>query len=94
MDINNYARITAWLQESFDTMTELEDKFMYHSRNLQKAEEVILDATQLYFETIEYLDDKKDYEHYQEFDDKFTKSYAFMTSNYFRLKIESLKEDK
>jgi len=49
MDINNYANITAWLQESYDSMKELEDKFMYHSGNLERAQDVIFDLTFLYF---------------------------------------------
>jgi len=94
MDTNDYAKITSWLKEAFDLMTELEDKFMYHSGNLQNAEEVILEATQLYFDTMKFLNDKEDYEHYDEFNTKFRDSYAFITSNYFRFKIESLKEGK
>jgi hypothetical protein len=80
--------------EAWQLMVELEDRFMYYSNDLVKAEEVILEATQLYFEVREDLQKNKDYDGYHEFNDKFITSYVFMTSNYFMFKIEALKEDK
>jgi|LakMenEpi03Aug12_release.lakeMendotaPanAssembly.Ray.scaffolds.fasta_scaffold277266_2 hypothetical protein len=80
--------------EAWKLMVELEDRFVYYSRDLVKAEEVILEATQLYFDVRKDLRDNKNYDGYDEFNDKFKTSYAFMTSNYFMLKLESLKENK
>lgn len=80
--------------EAWQLMTELEDRFMYYSNDLFKAEEVILEATQLYFEVREDLQKNKDYDGFYEFSEKFQTSYVFMTSNYFMFKIESLKEKK
>jgi hypothetical protein len=80
--------------EAWKIMTELEDRFMYYSNDLVKAEEVILEATQLYFEVREDLQKNKDYDGFDEFSEKFKTSYVFMTSNYFMFKIESLKEKK
>jgi hypothetical protein len=80
--------------EAWQLMTELEDKFVRYSNDLVKAEEIILEATQLYFEVREDLQKNKDYDGFNEFNDKFITSYVFMTSNYFMYKIESLKEDK
>jgi hypothetical protein len=80
--------------EAWKLMVELEDRFMYYSNDLVKAEEVILEATDLYFDVMKDLQKNKDYDGYDEFDDKFKKSYVFMTSNYFMFKIESLKENK
>jgi hypothetical protein len=80
--------------EAWKLMVELEDRFMYYSNDLVKAEEVILEATQLYFDVREDLQKNKDYDGFDEFSDKFKTSYVFMTSNYFMLKLESLKEDK
>ncbi len=80
--------------EAWQLMTELEDRFMYYSNDLVKAEEVILEATQLYFEVREDLQKNKDYNGFNEFNDKFITSYVFMTSNYFMYKIEALKEKK
>jgi hypothetical protein len=80
--------------EAWELMTELEDKFVYYSNDLVKAEEVILEATQLYFEVREDLQKNKDYDGFNEFNDKFITSYVFMTSNYFMFKIEALKEKK
>ena len=75
-------------------MTELEDRFVYYSNDLVKAEEVILEATQLYFEVREDLQKNKDYDGFNEFNDNFITSYVFMTSNFFMYKIEALKEKK
>jgi hypothetical protein len=80
--------------EAWKLMVELEDRFMYYSNDLVKAEEVILEATQLYFDVREDLQKNKDYDGFDEFSDKFKTSYVFMTSNYFMFKIESLKENK
>ena len=80
--------------EAWQLMTELEDRFMYYSNDLVKAEKIILEATQLYFEVREDLQKNKDYDGFDEFNDKFQTSYVFMTSNYFMSKIESLKEKK
>ncbi len=80
--------------EAWQLMTELEDRFMYYSNDLVKAEKVILEATQLYFEVREDLQKNKDYNGFDEFSEKFQTSYVFMTSNYFMSKIESLKEKK
>jgi hypothetical protein len=80
--------------EAWKLMVELEDRFMYYSNDLVKAEEVILEATQLYFDVREDLQKNKDYDGFDEFSDKFKTSYVFMTSNYFMYKIESLKENK
>ena len=80
--------------EAWKLMVELEDRFMYYSNNLIKAEEVIFEATQLYFEVREDLQKNKDYDGFDEFSDKFKTSYVFMTSNYFMSKIESSKENK
>jgi hypothetical protein len=80
--------------EAWQLMVELEDRFMYYSNDLVKAEEVILEATQLYFEVMEDLQKNKDYDGFNEFNDKFITSYVFMTSNYFMFKIEALKENK
>jgi hypothetical protein len=81
--------------EAWKLMVELEDRFMYYSNDLVKAEEVILEATQLYFEVREDLQKNKDYDGFDEFSDKFKTSYVFMTSNYFMYKIEELlKENK
>jgi hypothetical protein len=89
-----YSGHTSLLQEALDLMTELEDRFMYYSNDLIKAEEVILEATDLYFDVMKDLEKYKDYEHYNEFDLNFKTIYTFMTSNYFMFKIESLKESK
>jgi hypothetical protein len=80
--------------EAWKLMVELEDRFMYYSNDLVKAEEVILEATQLYFDVREDLQKNKDYDGFDEFSDKFKTSYVFMTSNYFMFKIKSLKENK
>jgi hypothetical protein len=81
--------------EAWQLMVELEDKFVRYSNNLVKAEEVILEATQLYLDVREDLQKNKDYDGFDEFSDKFKTSYVFMTSNYFMFKIEeSLKENK
>jgi hypothetical protein len=80
--------------EAWKLMVELEDRFWHYSNDLVKAEEVILEATDLYFDVIKDLKENKDYDGYDEFNDKFKKSYVFMTSNYFMFKIESLKENK
>jgi hypothetical protein len=81
--------------EAWKLMVELEDRFMYYSNDLVKAEEVILEATDLYFDVRKDLQKNKDYDGFDEFSDKFKTSYVFMTSNYFMYKIEeSLKEDK
>jgi hypothetical protein len=80
--------------EAWKLMVELEDRFMYCSNNLVKAEEVILEATDLYFDVREDLQKNKDYDGFDEFSDKFKTSYVFMTSNYFMSKIESSKENK
>ena len=80
--------------EAWQVMTELEDRFMYYSNDLVKAEKVILEATQLYFDVMKDLEKNKDYNGFDEFSDKFKTSYVFMTSNYFMFKIESLKEKK
>ena len=90
---NNYANITAWLQESYDSMKQLEDQFMYHSANLERAQSVIFDLTHLYFESIAYLHKHESYEHYDEFENKFKDLYLFVTSNYFLFKFESLKRE-
>lgn len=74
--------------EAWQRMEQLEEKFMYHLRDLSKAKEVILEATQLYWEVMEDLDKNKDYDGYNEFDNKFKTSYAFMTSNYFMETLE------
>jgi hypothetical protein len=75
-------------------MTELEDRFWYYSNDLVKAEEVIIEATDLYFDVIKDLEKYKDYEYYDEFDLDFKTIYTSMTSTYFMSKIEALKEDK
>jgi hypothetical protein len=80
--------------EAWQLMVELENKFVHYSNNLVKAEEIILEATQLYFEVREDLQKNKDYDGFDEFNDKFQTSYVFMTSNYFMFKIKSLKEIK
>lgn len=80
-------------QEAWKLMLELEDRFMYNLRDLSKAKETILEATQLYFDVIKDLEENKDYDGYNEFDDKFKTSYAFMTSNYF-MEILQEKEGK
>ena len=81
--------------EALKLMVELEDRFMYYSNDLIKAEEVILEATDLYFDLMKDLEKNKDYDGFDEFSDKFKTSYVFMTSNYFMFKIEeSLKENK
>jgi hypothetical protein len=80
--------------EAWKLMVELEDRFMYYSNDLVKAEEVILEATQLYFEVREDLQKNKDYDGFNEFNDKFITSYVFMTSNYFMFKIEELNKKK
>jgi hypothetical protein len=80
--------------EAWKLMVELEDRFWRYSNDLVKAEEVILEATDLYFDVIKDLEKNKDYDGYDEFNDKFKTSYVFMTSNYFMFKIESLKENK
>jgi hypothetical protein len=77
-----------WFSESWQEMETYEEQFMYNLRELPRAENTILDATVLYFEVIDKLEKNKDYEHYQEFEEKFKASYAFMTSNYFMAKIE------
>jgi len=77
--------------EAWQLMVELEDKFVRYSNNLVKAEEVILEATQLYLDVRKDLQKNKYYDGYHEFNDKFITSYAFMTSNYFML---TLKEKK
>ena len=74
--------------EAWKLMVELEDRFMYYSNDLVKAEEVILEATQLYLEVREELQKNKDYDGFDEFNDKFKTSYVFMTSNYFKEKLE------
>jgi hypothetical protein len=89
-----YSGHTSLLQEALDLMTELEDRFMYYLNNLIKAEEVIIEATDLYFDVMKDLEKYKDYEYYNEFDLDFKTIYTFMTSNYFMSKIEALKEDK
>jgi hypothetical protein len=81
-------------EEAWQLMTELEDRFMYYSNDLVKAEKVILEATQLYFDVMKDLEKNKDYNAFFEYSDKFQTSYVFMTSNYFMSKIESLKEKK
>ena len=80
--------------EAWKLMVELEDRFMYYSNDLVKAEEVILEATDLYFDVRKDLQKNKDYDGFDEFNDKFKTSYTFMTSNYFKYKIEALKEFK
>ena len=80
--------------EAWKLMVELEDRFMYYSNDLVKAEEVILEATQLYIDVKKDLDSNKDYQAYDEFNEKFQTSYVFMTSNYFMDKIKTLKEIK
>jgi len=94
MSLMKYSGHTSLLQEALDLMKELEDRFMYYSNDLIKAEEVILEATDLYFDVIKDLEKYKDYEYYNEFDLDFKTIYTFMTSNYFMFKIESLKENK
>jgi len=73
--------------EAWKIMVELEDRFMYYSNNLVKAEGVILEATQLYFEVSEELEKNKDYNAFDEFSKKFQTSYVFMTSTYFMEKL-------
>jgi hypothetical protein len=80
--------------EAWQLMVELEDRFMYYSNDLVKAEEVILEATDLYFDVREDLQKNKDYDGFDEFIDKFKTSYVFMTSNYFMFKIEELNKNK
>ena len=80
--------------EAWKLMVELEDRFWHYSNDLVKAEEVILEATDLYFDVMKDLEKYKDYEYYNEFDLDFKTIYTFMTSNYFMFKIESLKENK
>jgi hypothetical protein len=80
--------------EALKLMVELEDRFWYYSNDLVKAEEVIFEATDLYFDVIKDLEKNKDYDGFDEFSDKFKTSYVFMTSNYFMFKLESLKENK
>jgi hypothetical protein len=89
-----YLGHTSLLQEALDLMKELEDRFMYHSNNLVNAEEVIIEATDLYFDVMKDLEKYKDYEYYNEFDLDFKTIYTFMTSNYFMSKIELSKENK
>ena len=80
--------------EAWQLMVELEDRFAYYSNDLVKAEEVILEATQLYLDVRKDLQKNKDYDGFNEFNDKFITSYVFITSNYFMYKIEALKEKK
>ena len=80
--------------EAWQLMVELEDKFVHYSNNLAKAEEIILEATQLYFDVRKDLQKNKDYDGFDEFNDKFKTSYTFMTSNYFMFKIEELNKKK
>ena len=88
MSLMKYSGHTSLLQEALDLMTELEDRFMYYSNNLVKAEEIILEATNLYFDVMKDLEKYKDYEYYDEFNLDFKTIYTFMTSNYFMSKIE------
>jgi hypothetical protein len=88
---NMFSNLDDLFSEAWQLMVELEDKFVRYSNNLVKAEEVILEATQLYFDVRKDLQKNKDYDGYHEFNDKFITSYAFMTSNYFML---TLKEKK
>jgi hypothetical protein len=80
--------------EAWELMVEFEDKFMYYSNDLVKAEEIILDATQLYLDVRKDLQKNKHYDGFNEFNDKFKTSYVFMTSNYFMFKIEELNNKK
>jgi hypothetical protein len=80
--------------EAWKLMVELEDRFMYYSNDLVKAEEVILEATDLYLDVRKDLQKNKDYDGFNEFSDKFITSYVFMTSNYFMFKIEELNKKK
>jgi hypothetical protein len=90
----NYASVTEWLTESFNSMKELEEQFMYHSANPERSLDVILELTQLYFESIAYLNKHQSYENYLEFDTNFRELYTFVTSHYFLFKLEALKRGK
>jgi hypothetical protein len=94
MSIHNYRNRTDLLTEALDRLKELEDKFMYHSNDLVKAKEVVLEATQIYYDAIEYLEANKDYEHYEEFNLDLMTIYAFITSNYFMFTMLETKEKK
>lgn len=86
MSIHDYKAKTDYLTECANRLLELEDSFMYAIKDLDRAEQIIFEATEIYYDANEKLNQDTSYEHYDEFDVKIKDSYTFMTCNYFRFK--------